>query len=134
MSVSSDAVGDEGEPNPDFTAGYFVTRRDPPPVRELITTFSELYINSEEDNDSETPQDVLLPPPPPDVLDPEFSAQSIDGIVHHITTLEEALHDCVQKVSLCCLSAEFNDQCRILEERLNYKIERECERVKTFLS
>lgn len=134
MSVSSDVVEDECEPNPDFTAGPFVTRRDPHPVRELITTFSELYINSEEDNDSEAPLDVPLPPPPlPDVLDPQFSAQSMDEITRRITTLEEDLHDCVQKVSLCCLNAEFNDQCRFLEERLNYKIERECERVKNIL-
>lgn len=57
----------------------------------------------------------------------------MDEITRRITALEEDLHDCVQKVSLCCLNAEFNDQCRFLEERLNYKIERECERVKNIL-
>lgn len=33
---------DESMPNPDFTAGPFVTRREP--VKELIHTLSELYI------------------------------------------------------------------------------------------
>lgn len=47
--------------------------------------------------------------------------------------MEEDLHDCVQKVSSCCLKTDFIDRCCSLEHKLSYKIERECERVKSLL-
>lgn len=41
--------GDEQEPKPDFSSDALLSRREP--VRELIDTFSTLYIESEEEND-----------------------------------------------------------------------------------
>lgn len=136
MSVTSQGAEDEYEPNPDFTAGPFVTRRDPRPVQELIHTFSDLYLNSDEDNDSNIHLDVTFPPPPPpDEVVPEIhpSTQYMDSLTNRITTLEGEVQTCTQKVSQCCSHSEFKDQCRMLEEKLNYKIERECERVKKVL-
>ncbi len=137
MSVTSHGVEDEYEPNPDFTAGPFVTRRDPWPVQELIHTFSELYINSEDDNDSNVPLDDPLPlPPPPDddkVSDIHPSTQVMDSLTNRISALEGEVQACTQKMSQCCSHSEFMDQCRLLEEKLTYKIERGCERVKKIL-
>ncbi len=134
MSVTSHGVEDEYEPNPDFTAGPFVTRRDPWPVQELIHTLSELYINSDDDNDSNVPfDDPLPPPPPPDddtVSDNHPLTQVMDSLTNRISALEGEVQACTQKVSQCCSHSEFMDQCRLLEEKLTYKIERECERVK----
>lgn len=81
---------DEYEPNPDFTAGPFVTRRDPQPVQELIHTFSDLYLNSDEDDDPDIRPDVTFLPPPPDEEVPEIhpSTQFMDSLTNRITALE----------------------------------------------
>lgn len=64
MSVSFPDVQDEHEPIPDSTAGSFTYRRDPPSLRELITTFSELYVDSDEDSNSDSLLDLPFPPLP----------------------------------------------------------------------
>ncbi len=62
MSIASHGAEDEYELPTDFTAGPFVTRRESPPLKDLINTFSELYLNSDNDNDSDAPPDIPLPP------------------------------------------------------------------------
>lgn len=41
--------GDEQEPKLDFSSDVFLSRREP--VRELIDTFSSLYVDSDEENE-----------------------------------------------------------------------------------
>lgn len=53
MSISLRGAEDEYEPPADFKAGPFVTRRDPPPIKDLINTFSEMYLNSDNENESD---------------------------------------------------------------------------------
>lgn len=133
MSILSRDAEDEYEPAADFTAGPFVTRRDPPPIKDLISTFSELYLNSDNENESDVQPDIPLPPPPPpDDIAPDFSPteQFSHGLAERVTALEGEVQTCLQKLSQCCSQTEFSSQCKLLEERLNYKIQRECERVK----
>lgn len=52
--VTSHSAENEYEPNTDFTAGPFVTRRDPQPEQELIHTFIELLMIQT----SERPTDI----------------------------------------------------------------------------
>jgi len=66
MSIASHGAEDEYEPPVDFTAGSFLNRRDPPPLRDLINNFSELYLDSDNDNECSDKTDIHLPPPPPD--------------------------------------------------------------------
>ncbi len=81
-----------------------VTRRDPWPVQELIHTLSELYINSDDDNDSNVPLDDPLPlPPPPDddkVSDIHPSTQVMDSLTNRISALEGEVQACTQKNEL----------------------------------
>lgn len=64
--------GDESIPELDFSSAPFSTCREP--LRELINTFSDLYLDSEEDNEEvvmvNSPRDVqFLPPPPPEIYE-----------------------------------------------------------------
>lgn len=128
---------DESMPNPDFTAGPFVTRREP--VKELIHTLSELYINSEEDDSiaDADPQPCSTTPLPPDEreeADLNLSLQAaIEELKGRVANLEKCSADCIQKVSQCCSQADLDVQCGSLEEKLAYHIERECDRVKRIL-
>ncbi len=56
---------DESVPIPEFTAGPFVTCREP--VKKLVHTLSELYISSEEDDSiaNVDPQPLSTTPLPP---------------------------------------------------------------------
>lgn len=73
MSSSKAFEGDVPVPDPDFSASSFRAHREP--LKELIHTFSDLYISDEEDGaGGEDPDEVfqLPPPPPPEVYeDPE---------------------------------------------------------------
>lgn len=72
--------GDEYEPIEDFNRESFVTRREP--IRGLINTFSELYIDSEEENaavdNAEDDDSDPFPPPPPEVEErPELNSDAL---------------------------------------------------------
>lgn len=69
--------GVEYEPSEDFNSEAFVTRREP--IRELINTFSELYIDSEEENAAVEDADDgdPFPPPPPEMEErPELESDA----------------------------------------------------------
>lgn len=132
--------GTEGEFEfyPDFTAGPFVTRREP--VRELITTFSGLYIDSdreleaESDNCEADDDDINfpLPPPPPET---EINDQDmVENLRRRVVSLEEQLTNCMQKVSEGVTSDQLECRCRAGEDKLFYHVERACERVKVWAS
>ncbi len=97
---------EEDAPIADFSDEAFVQRRDP--VANLIDTFSELYLDSEEERDRFTDQigdlnskpDDLPPPPPPlefheDRLqfDNEEAAQRMCSIEEHLADLEHRVSD-----------------------------------------
>ncbi|XP_052475878.1 uncharacterized protein LOC128031594 [Carassius gibelio] len=134
MEDLSPGEKDESVPNPDFTAGPFVTRREP--VKELINTLSELYINSEEDDsiaDPDPPPHSTTPllPDEREEADLNLSLQAvIEELKGRVVSLEKCSADCIQKVSQCCSQADLDVQCRSLEEKLAYHIDRECDRVK----
>lgn len=107
MASQHSETGDEYEPIQDFTSEPFVVRREP--IKELINTFSELYIDSEEENaavdDAEDIDDVdPFPPPPPEVVErseltPNASiAEHLRQLIDQVTTLETQVEDCVKKV------------------------------------
>lgn len=63
--ASEAALGeDEYGPELDFSSEAFITRRDP--VGELMHTFSNLYIDPEEDEENilDDVEERFLPPPP----------------------------------------------------------------------
>ncbi len=117
MSISSHGAADEYEPPTDFTAGPFVIRRDPPPLKDLINTFSELYLNSDNDNDSDAPPDIPLPPPDDMIPDSRPAEQLSHDLIERITTLEGDVQTCLKQLSQCCSQTEFTKQCRLLEEK-----------------
>lgn len=92
----------EFELSANFTTGPFVTRREH--VRELITLFTGLYIDSDGelkakgDNCEADNRDVNFPPP----LPPETEI-NIQGLVENLlrsgVSLEEQLTNCMQRVS-----------------------------------
>lgn len=65
--TSHNALGeDEAVPSLDFESESFNTHREP--LRELINTFSDLYLDSEEDEENRSSEDLdqfPLPPPLP---------------------------------------------------------------------
>lgn len=106
------------------------------PVLLLPEEIQNLCKNSSIINDSNIPLNVPLPlPPPPDEAVPEIplSTQFMDSLTKRTTTLEGEVQACTQNVSQCCSHSELMDQCRLIEEKLYYKIERECERVKNVI-
>ncbi len=127
---------EEDAPIADFSDEAFVQRRDP--VANLIDTFSELYLDSEEERDRFTDQigdlnskpDDLPPPPPPlefheDRLqfDNEEAAQRMCSIEEHLADLEHRVSDLVTTETM---SAKL----KACEDRINYCLQRELDRVK----
>lgn len=138
MASQHSERGDEYEPIQDFTSDPFVVRREP--IKELINTFSELYIDSEEENaavdDAEDIDDVdPFPPPPPEMVErseltPNASiAEQVRQLMGQVTTLETQVEACVKKVNDRFSQFEIESKCRKVEEKLTYRIERECERI-----
>ncbi len=144
MSHSSQTALDEAEavPDGDFVSAPFTTRREP--LRDLINTFSDLYIDSDdesvgiEDNVPEVPDDYHFPPPPPPPeidhesnKDPSTSVTSlIERLTDRFTVIEDQLADFGQRVSTNVPYDEFEKRCKKIEERMSYRIQRECEKVK----
>ncbi len=140
MASQKNSDEDERGPKLDFTSGSFLNRREP--IKELINTFSDLYIDSEEEIEGSEAEmvpdfaDMLpLPPPPPEPEEeqvPELYA-SLTALKVQLTAkfnmLESRLEECAKKMSECVTFVEMQDGCRAIEGRMNYRIERECERV-----
>lgn len=109
--VSQTALdGDEAVPSVDFLTEPFTTRREP--LKDLINTFSDLYIDSDEeserimDNVHDIPDDSCpLPPPPPEMDSESNNDQSnsvtsmIERLSERFTSLEDQLADFSQRVS-----------------------------------
>lgn len=73
--ASEAALGEDGfGPEPDFSLETFTTRRDP--FGEMIHTFSNLYIDSgeEEEKICDDVQETFPPPPPLEVESVDKSA------------------------------------------------------------
>lgn len=136
--------GDGSTPRLDFSSEPFTTQREP--LKDLINTFSELYIDSEEEeerlgdnipDEDNIQNDFSLPPPPPPEIDevpdhnPFTSVTSlIERLTERITSLEGRVEECVQGVSDSVSYAEFETKCKTNEERTNYRMARECDRTK----
>ncbi|XP_067301623.1 uncharacterized protein [Pseudorasbora parva] len=135
---------DDSAPRLDFSSEPFTIQREP--LNELINTFSELYIDSEEEGerirDSIPAGDNILndsdfPPPPSTETDevPDHNPFSsvtalIERLTERITSLEGRLTECAQGMSDCVPYAEFESKCKASEERIKYYMERECDRTK----
>ncbi len=141
--VSQTALDEaEAVPGGDFASAPFTTRREP--LRDLINTFSDLYIDSDDEsvgiegNVPEVPDDYHFPPPPPPPeidhesnKDPSISVVSlIERLTDRFTVIEDQLADFGQRVSTNVPYDEFEKRCKKIEERMSYRIQRECEKVK----
>ncbi len=123
-------------PITDFTTESFSSRREP--MKDLITTFSDLYINSDEESergeDNAPDEDLNFPPPPPPQEERDesdwYSSSAITTLNARITYLEAQLTDLLQRGSEKVSSVELEKQCRKLEDKVSYLVQRECERVK----
>lgn len=141
--VSQTALdGNEAVPSVDFSTEPFTVRREP--LKDLINTFSDLYIDSDEeserimDNVHDIPDDSQFPPPPPPPEmdhesnnDPSNSVTSrIERLSERFTSIEDQLADFSQRVSENVAFNEFENRCKIIEERMSYRLQRECDKVK----
>lgn len=128
---------DEPGPKPDFSSGTFLDKREP--IKELINTFSDLYIDSEEEVEGIEAEivpdftDILPPPPEPveeQVQEPNASLTALIGqLTARVDTMESRFEECVRKMNDCVTFSEMQEGYRAIEERMSYRIERECERV-----
>lgn len=125
---------DEYEPRPDFSDGAFTTLREP--MRELINTFSEMYVSSDGERKVEAGdcEEEYFFPPPPSL--PEMRAEDgmlpkdfVENFTKNLTTLEEQLGNCMQKVGICINGEQLEARCRAAEDKLSYHIRRTYERV-----
>lgn len=136
--TSHNALGEDGAiPSLDFASESFNAHREP--LRELINTFSHLYLDSEEDEEDSSREDLdnfPLPPPPPLEADRELG-QAIPSVTpfnerldERITSLEGRVEDCHQRVDAYVSQDEMENKCKAIKERLHYFVERECDRIK----
>lgn len=118
-------------PRVDFSSESFSTHREP--LRELITTFSDLYIDSDEDHEvgeQGNLDDINLPPPPPvEEETPREMPETITSLIERTNTLEGQVKDCVEKFGECVTHSEFQTRCQAMKDRILYRVRRECERV-----
>lgn len=134
---------DVSAPRPDFSSEPFTTQREP--LKDLVNTFSELYIDSEEEEEEERIRDNIPDEDniPVDNLPPTLDMDEVPGhnpftsvtsliekLTGRITSLEGRLEECIQGVSECVSHAELESKCKANEERANYRIARECDRTK----
>lgn len=142
MANQNQHIETEGECEPDaqldFTTETFVNRREP--IRELISTFSELYIDSEDDEERvvEAVDEFSSPFPPPPPLEMEegneFNSLSsvLDSLVQleeRFTNMEQRMEECNKRVGEGFSQAEMESKCKKLEDQLSYRMERECSRI-----
>lgn len=136
--TSHNALGEDGAvPSLDFSSESFNAHREP--LKELINTFGDLYLDSEKDEEDHFSEDLdhfPLPPPPP-IEDDRELGQSIPSVTpfnerldERITSLEGRVEDCHRRVDECVSQDEMENKCKTIEERLHYFVERECDRIK----
>ncbi len=127
---------DEGAPIDDFSNEAFVKRRDP--VANLIDTFSELYLDSEEERERFTDQisghdsktdDLPFPPPPLDFHEDRLQIDKEEA-VQRMCSIEEHLADLEHRVSDLVTTETMRAKLKACEERINYWLQRELDRVK----
>lgn len=118
--------GDESVPDPDFSSA----------------PFSDLYIDSEEENEeviegNSPKDDQFLPPPPPpenyEEIAPNPSTDvsaMLEELTERFSTLEEQITSINQWVSEQITIKDFESQRKATEEKLLYRIDRECIRVR----
>lgn len=107
------------------------------PIRELISTFSELYIDTGDEYERiEVPDDISFPPPIPLEMEKRPEVSSFSAVVERLgqleerlTSVEKRLDECNRKVDEGVTQAEVNNRCQKLEDRLTYRMERECSRI-----
>ncbi|XP_073808802.1 adenosylhomocysteinase isoform X1 [Danio rerio] len=122
----------------DYSDEAFTHLRDP--VANLIDTFSELYLDSEEEKESkdESPQqgqediskidDFPSPPPPLDFHDDQLQFEN-DEHDQRIHSIEKHLADLEHRVSSFVTAETLNANLRACEDRINYYVQRELDRV-----
>ncbi|KAI2663134.1 Transposon Ty3-G Gag-Pol polyprotein [Labeo rohita] len=115
-----------------YSGEAFVHHRDQ--VTNLIDTFSELYLDSEEERegrDVSTEQigelspkndDLPLPPPPLEFYEDELQHNN-SGNEQRISSIEHRVSELVPNETL-------NVQLKACEDRLNYRLQRELDRLK----
>ncbi len=111
----------------DFSSETFTTRREP--MRELINTFSNLYIDSDEDSeqveDNVHVDDSCFPPPPPPIeVNEEVSPNCDTTLMERLTEIENQVANIDRRVSE---QVYFDVQCKKLEEKMAYRVQRERE-------
>ncbi len=94
---------DECVPEVDFASGSFATPREP--LKDLITTFSDLYIDSEDESEDRIVDgsEFVFPPPPPPTAERETFSDSVTNLIEQLTirfnALEGLVYECVKKMS-----------------------------------
>ncbi len=124
--------GDEQEPKLDFSSDAFLSRREP--VRELMHTFSTLYVDSEEENEGVASENEIeqqisdCSAPEPEKEKQEAPTQQqvqisgatlIEQLIERVTKLESRVEECVQQMHGSVTFAE----CKAVEERVTYHLE-----------
>ncbi|ROL54895.1 hypothetical protein DPX16_12764 [Anabarilius grahami] len=142
MAIQEALDRDESIPDLDFSSAPFSTHREP--LRELINMFSDLYLDSEEENEEvimvNSPRDVqFLPPPPPEIYEEpthnpftNISAM-LEQLTECFTKLEERITYISKRVSEQDSFTDFESQRKATEEKLSYRIDRECSRLRKLL-
>ncbi|XP_039506983.1 uncharacterized protein LOC120462416 [Pimephales promelas] len=127
---------EEGTPIIDYSDGAFVRRRSS--VANLIDTFSELYLDSEEEREVFPEQsdehvvrsvDFPLPPPPPEFYQEELQLDN-EQKNQRMSSIEEHLADLEHRVSELVTTESMDTEFKAWEDRINYGFQRELDRVK----
>lgn len=125
----------EDVPSVSFTSESFLTPREP--INELINSFSDMYIASDDESEEvvgNVSEEVFtFPPPPPleaDVGMELNTCASAGNVYDRVNALDKCIADLSQMVSERVTSDEFTQQCKKIEDKMSYLIQRECERVK----
>ncbi len=129
---------EEREPIADYSDEAFIHRRDP--VTHLTDTFSELYLDSEEEREDRDvypdqrveqvgkPDDLPLPPPPLDFQEDELQFGSDDS-AQRMCSIEEHLVDLEHRISDFVTTETLSTKLGAHEDRINYRLQRELDRV-----
>ncbi|XP_050957969.1 activity-regulated cytoskeleton-associated protein-like, partial [Labeo rohita] len=119
--------GDEIAPDQDFSSKAFTQRREP--VHEIIDTFNELYIDSDDEKEVTVTED-LPPPPPLDFNEHSHHMYGVDGNQSRLTSIEEHLANLEHQVSELVNETQVKLMLKSLEDKVFYKLQRETDRLK----
>lgn len=115
---------DKCVPKVDFTSGSFTTPRET--LKDLITTFSDLYIYSENEGEDSIVDgsEFVFPPPTPLATERETFSDSATNLIEQLTdrfnALEGRVDECVTKMSGWVSQEEFQNKCKGMEDHLLY--------------